>query len=149
MQIEHYSNCWLLPCCLHRKHKSRNRVQRRFRLDNHDQHLYYCQKHALSESHLHKLFRSTFNQPLGFYIRTYKLAESIDDLLNTKLKILDIALGYGFEYEQSYIRAFKREFGITPCELRRSVYCDKTHQSLHNLDNEDDKNTTSVSLSYS
>jgi len=108
-----------------------------------------AKKHALSESHLHKLFRSTFNQSLGFYIRTYKLAESIDDLLNTKQKILDIALGYGFEYEQSYIRAFKREFGITPGKLRRSVYIDKAHQSLYNLDNEDDKNTASVSLSYS
>ena len=79
-----------------------------------------AKKHALSEVHLQRLFKSKFNQPLGFYIRTYKLAESIDDLLNTDLKILDIALGYGFEYEQSYIRAFKREFGITPGKLRKS-----------------------------
>jgi AraC family transcriptional regulator len=108
-----------------------------------------AKKHALSESYLHKLFRSTFNQPLGFYIRAYKLTESIDDLLNTKQKILDIALDYGFEYEQSYIRAFKREFGITPGKLRKSVYFDKAHQSLHNLDSENIQNTISVSLSYS
>jgi AraC family transcriptional regulator len=79
-----------------------------------------AKKHALSESHLQRLFRSTFNQPLGFYIRTHKLTESIDALLNTDLKIVDIALDYGFEYEQSYIRAFKREFGITPGKLRKS-----------------------------
>jgi len=79
-----------------------------------------ARKHALSESHLKRLFKSTFNQPLGFYIRTHKLEESIDDLLNTDLKIVDIALDYGFEYEQSYIRAFKREFGITPGKFRKT-----------------------------
>jgi len=87
-----------------------------------------AKKHALSESHLQRLFKMTFNQPLGFYIRTYKLAESIDDLLNTDLKIVDIALGYGFEYEQSYIRAFKREFGITPGKLRKSEYSNNVRQ---------------------
>jgi len=105
-----------------------------------------AKKHALSESHLQRLFKSTFNQPLGLYIRTYKLAESIDDLINTDLKILDIALGYGFEYEQSYIRAFKREYGITPGKLRKSEYFDKLHPHLHNADN---KNFISVSPSCS
>jgi AraC family transcriptional regulator len=79
-----------------------------------------AKKHALSEGHLQRLFKTTYNQPLGFYIRTHKLAESIDDLINTDLKIVDIALDYGFEYEQSYIRAFKREFGITPGKFRKS-----------------------------
>ena len=86
---------------------------------------FIAKKHALSEVHLQRLFKSKFNQPLGLYIRTYKLAESVDDLLNTKLKIVDIALGYGFEYEQSYIRAFKREFGITPGKFRKSEYSNK------------------------
>jgi AraC family transcriptional regulator len=80
-----------------------------------------ARKHALSESHLQKLFRLAFNQSLGFYIRLCKLAASIDDLLNTDLNIMDIALVYSFEYEQSYIRAFKREFGITPGKLRKTL----------------------------
>jgi len=108
-----------------------------------------ARKHTLSESHLQRLFKLTFNQPLGLYIRTYKLAESIDDLLNTDSKILDIALGYGFEYEQSYIRAFKNEFGITPGKFRRSGYSDKSHQPLHHSDKEGNKNFFSVSLSCS
>jgi len=95
-----------------------------------------AKKHALSESHLQRLFRLTFNQPLGLYIRTHKLAESIEDLLNTDLKIVDIALGYGFEYEQSYIRAFKRKFGITPGKLRRSENCVKFHTHYNYYKNE-------------
>jgi len=77
-------------------------------------------KFLLSKTHLRRLFRFTFRQPLGTYIRSRKLAASIDDLLRTDKNIVDIVFEYGFEYEQSYIRAFKREFGITPGELRKS-----------------------------
>jgi AraC family transcriptional regulator len=108
-----------------------------------------ARKHALSESHLHRLFKMTFNQPLGLYIRTYKLAESISDLLNTKLNILDIAIGYGYKYEQTYINAFKREFGITPGKFRKSVHIDKACQFSHNPDSKSNKNLSSASLPYS
>lgn len=79
-----------------------------------------AKQHTLSERHLQRLFKLAFNQSLGFYIRSRKLAASIEDLLNTNLNVLDIALDYGFEHEQSYIRAFKREFGITPGNFRKT-----------------------------
>jgi AraC family transcriptional regulator len=78
-----------------------------------------ARKHTISEGHLQRLFRSAYNQPIGLYIRSFKLTASINDLLNTDSNILDIALEYGFNYEQSYIRAFKRKFGITPGKLRK------------------------------
>ncbi|MDF2857619.1 MAG: transcriptional regulator with only domain, AraC family [Neobacillus sp.] len=34
------------------------------------------------------------------------------------MRIIDIALEYGFEYEQSYIRAFRKKFGHTPLKVR-------------------------------
>jgi len=74
----------------------------------------------VSSRHLQRLFKLAFMQSLGLYIRSRKLAASIDDLLNSNLNILDIALDYGFEYEQSYIRSFKREYGITPGDLRKT-----------------------------
>ena len=74
----------------------------------------------ISTRHLHRLFKLAFNLLPGVYIRSRKLAASIDDLLNTDLNVLDIALDYGFGYEQSYIRSFKLEYGITPGELRKT-----------------------------
>jgi len=74
----------------------------------------------LSTRHLQRLFKLAFNQSLGSYIRSRKLAASIDDLLNTNSKVLNIALDYDFEYEQSYIRSFRREYGITPGDLRKT-----------------------------
>ena len=79
-----------------------------------------AEKYTLSERHLRKLFKFAFKQPLGGYIRSRKLAASLDDLLKTDFNILDIALEYGFEYEQSFRRAFKHEFGITPGNLRKA-----------------------------
>jgi len=79
-----------------------------------------AEKFSLSPGHLRRLFKFAFGQPLGTYIRSRKLAASIEDLLLTDNNILDIVLEYGLDYEQSYNRTFKREFGITPGKLRRS-----------------------------
>jgi AraC family transcriptional regulator len=77
-------------------------------------------KFDMSVRHLQRMFKFAFNQTIGLYIRSRKLAASIDDLFNAGLNILDIALEYGFEYESSYIRSFQREYGITPGDLRKT-----------------------------
>jgi len=91
-------------------------------------------KFSLSSGYLRRLFRFAFKQPIGTYIRSRKLAASIDDLLHTRNNILDIALEYGLEYEQSYIRAFKREFGLTPGDLRKSGQIIKITPPFHLFD---------------
>jgi len=83
-------------------------------------------KYTLSERHLRRLFKFAFKQSLAEYIRSRKLAESLKDLLATDTNLVDIALDFGFGYEQTYIRAFKREFGMTPGYFRKAGYVDKT-----------------------
>nr|WP_302621944.1 AraC family transcriptional regulator [Paenibacillus sp. KS1] len=41
-------------------------------------------------------------------------------MMQTERRILDIAIECGYEHEQTYIRAFKREYGLTPGECRLS-----------------------------
>jgi len=77
-------------------------------------------KYFLSEVHLRRLFRYAFRLSISAYIRSRRLAASLNELLTTDAKILSIALDYGFEFEQSYIRTFKREFGVTPGAVRMS-----------------------------
>jgi AraC family transcriptional regulator len=88
----------------------------------------------LSERHLRRLFKFAFNQPLANYIRSRKLSSSLNDLLQTDANIFDIALDYGFSYEQTYIRAFKDEFGISPGELRKTGKIVKIKPPLHLFD---------------
>ena len=93
-----------------------------------------AEKYDLSEGHLRRLFRFAFKQTLGSYIRSRKLSASLDDLQKKDFNILDVALEYGFEYEQSYRRAFKNEFGITPGEYRKAGHVVKTKPPLHHFD---------------
>ena len=74
----------------------------------------------ISAVHLQRLFRFIFEETLASYIRSRKLSASLEALLGSNSSILTIALEYGFEYEQSYIRAFRSEFGTTPGSLRKS-----------------------------
>jgi len=91
-------------------------------------------KFTLSERHLRRLFKFAFKQSIAGYIRSRKLAASLEDLLKTDSNILHIALDYGFEYEHTYIRAFKREFGITPGDLRKTGKTVKIKPPLYLLD---------------
>lgn len=73
----------------------------------------------LSPSHLQRIFRLTTGQSLMDYVRGRKLAHSLRELGDGSLRIIDIAIQYGFHHEQSYIRAFRSEYGCTPNQARR------------------------------
>jgi len=89
---------------------------------------------GLSSIHLQRLFKFAFNQSLGAYIRSRKLTASLENLLNTNSKLMSIAMDYGFDYEQSYLRSFKREFGVTPGVIRKTGQVIKIKPPLHLLD---------------
>jgi AraC family transcriptional regulator len=73
----------------------------------------------LSKYYLHRLFRALTGFSLMAYVRARKLSLSLKELLYTDYSIIDIAYEYGFEYEQSYIRAFKSFFNMTPNYVRK------------------------------
>lgn len=74
---------------------------------------------GVSKFHLHRMFRSLTNLTLADYINSRKLSCSVDALISTNYRILDIAIDYGFDYEQNYIRSFKKVFGMTPLKARK------------------------------
>lgn len=73
----------------------------------------------MSPAHLHCVFKDFYGIPLAEYVRRQKLKKSLDLLRETDEKISDIAYDVGFEHESSFIRSFKREFGMTPGEVRK------------------------------
>lgn len=75
---------------------------------------------GLSKYHLHRFFKGVTGLPLMYYARGRKLTASLFELLQTDLNMIDIACEYGFEYEQTYERAFKRQFGVSPAAFRRT-----------------------------
>lgn len=73
---------------------------------------------GISKYYLHRLFKSLTGESIMEYVKERKLTSSINELINTDMRIIDVALEYGFDYEQSYIRAFKKKFGCTPLKVR-------------------------------
>lgn len=74
---------------------------------------------GISKFYLHRMFKSLTGESLMDYVHSRKLTSSINELIHTNRRIIDIAMDYGFDYEQSYIRAFKKKFGYTPLKVRR------------------------------
>jgi len=73
----------------------------------------------LSKFHFQRIFKSITGKGLIEYTRSRKLTKSLEDLINTNLPIGKIALRYSYDYEQSFTRAFKSEFGVSPTDYRK------------------------------
>lgn len=73
-----------------------------------------------SIAHVRDIFSTVMKVPLKSYIRRRRISRSAFDLLHSDLRIIDVALKYGFESNEAYTRAFRRELGMTPNEFRKS-----------------------------
>ena len=68
----------------------------------------------------YRLFVILLHMTPAVYIRRLRLSESALRLRDEKVKIVDIALDFGFESADGYQRAFYREFGCNPLEYSMS-----------------------------
>ncbi len=89
-----------------------NNIYSKFSLDD------IAKYSGVSKYHLHRIFKSLTGEALMDYVQARKLTSSIDKLVSTNMRIIDIAMEYGFDHEQSYIRAFRKKFGYTPKKVR-------------------------------
>ncbi|HEY0211937.1 helix-turn-helix domain-containing protein [Acerihabitans sp.] len=78
-------------------------------------------KSGYSKWHLQRIFRDVTGQRLGAYIRARRLSRAAAALRAGSHTILDIALRYHFDSQQTFTRTFKRQFGITPAVYRHSA----------------------------
>ena len=72
-----------------------------------------------STNHFNRIFQSVIGIPVKDYIRKRKLSVAAGEIINTNNSILNIALTYGFNSNESFSRAFKRIFDITPMVYRK------------------------------
>lgn len=77
-------------------------------------------KAGYSKWHLQRMFKDVTGHAIGAYIRARRLSKSAVALRLTSRPILDIALQYRFDSQQTFTRAFKKQFNLTPALYRRS-----------------------------
>ncbi|MFJ6207553.1 helix-turn-helix domain-containing protein [Lysinibacillus sp. NPDC092081] len=74
-----------------------------------------------SKYHFHRMFQSSVGMTVIEYIRMRRLANASAALLYTSERILDIALYYQFESQESFTRAFKEIYKLPPGKYRRMM----------------------------
>ena len=73
-----------------------------------------------SKWHLQRMFKEVTGHAIGAYIRARRLSKAAVALRLTSRPILDIALQYRFDSQQTFTRAFKKQFNQTPAWYRRA-----------------------------
>ena len=79
-------------------------------------------------------FQRTFNIVTGLsiseYIRNRRLTLAGEELKNTRVKVIDVAMKYGYDSPDSFTKAFTRFHGVTPVSARVSSISLKCFQPL-------------------
>jgi len=73
---------------------------------------------SLSLFYFQRLFARLVKKPVREYIKLRRLACAVKSLENQENRILDIALDNGFNSHETFTKAFKNAYGITPSEYR-------------------------------
>lgn len=87
-----------------------------------------------STYHFHRRFCAETGMNPGCFVRLARLKRaSLQLVFNRQRRIIDIALDAGFEYPESFARAFRRTYGQSPSWFRRSpaweIWWDTHHEN--------------------
>ncbi|MCR8657485.1 AraC family transcriptional regulator [Paenibacillus endoradicis] len=80
--------------------------------------------------HFQRLFSFIVEIPLSEYIRRRRLTLAAFDLQGSSVKVIDIALKYGYDSPEAFARAFQKLHGITPTTSRSQGVSLKTYPRI-------------------
>lgn len=76
---------------------------------------------GFSKFYFHRTFKREVGISIYEYIRKRRLTLAASDLLNTNIPILEIAINYQFESQESFTRAFKSIYQLPPGRYRTVI----------------------------
>lgn len=79
-----------------------------------------CERFRMNRTTLAETIKKLTGLTPGQYVLTERLGQSRPELLFTELSVEDISAAYGFSDVNYYIRAFKKKYGVTPLQYRKS-----------------------------
>ncbi|EAX4124280.1 helix-turn-helix domain-containing protein [Salmonella enterica subsp. enterica serovar Rubislaw] len=84
-------------------------------------------KTGYTSRHLLALFKKYINISVASYIRKRRLTLASVLLRETSRSVTEISLMYQFEHLQTFSRAFKKQFGLSPQQYRKALFWDMTY----------------------
>ncbi|WP_425449219.1 AraC family transcriptional regulator [Dethiothermospora halolimnae] len=76
---------------------------------------------GFSTYHYYRLFNAYVGMPVMQYIRRRRMIHGINDLVNNKKRIIDVAMDYGFNTHSGFSKAFLKEYGCSPSKYISKV----------------------------
>lgn len=71
-----------------------------------------------SSSHFQLIFHMVIGMTVGEYIRNRRLSLAAQDLLKQDNKIIDVAMRYQYDTQESFSKAFTRFHGMPPSKVQ-------------------------------
>ncbi|MCL2362139.1 MAG: AraC family transcriptional regulator [Defluviitaleaceae bacterium] len=85
-----------------------------------------------SLSRFQNMFLFISDIPLSEYVRRRRMALSAIELIDSEIKIIDLALKYGYVSPEAFARSFKAFHGVSPSDSRRfKKFIDYPKMSVH------------------
>lgn len=75
----------------------------------------------VSAFYYQKLFSIICGMPVGEYIRNRRLSLAGSELMTSDAKVVDIAMKYGYDTPEGFLRAFAKFHGVTPSQVRKGA----------------------------
>jgi len=72
--------------------------------------------------HLARAFRELAGMPLHRYQQRARMAAALDEVLDSRRDLTTIGIALGFSSHSHFTACFRRNFGVTPSELRRRAH---------------------------
>lgn len=73
----------------------------------------------VSVFHFQRTFAVLTDTSVGEYIRRRRLTLAAEELLRSDEKIIDLAFKYGYDTPEAFTKAFRRQHGVSPSEVRK------------------------------
>lgn len=73
----------------------------------------------VSDYHFHRMFSMVTGITPNEYLRNRRLSQAAQELMTSDVKVIDLALKYGYETPESFTKAFSRFHGVTPSLAKR------------------------------
>ncbi|MHB8061240.1 MAG: AraC family transcriptional regulator [Ruminiclostridium sp.] len=73
----------------------------------------------LSPFYFQRLFGRLVGKPVMEYVKLRRIAKASELIMNKNSKIIDVGMSVGFENHETFTRAFKNYYGLTPETFRK------------------------------
>ena len=84
---------------------------------------YISEKFGINEKYLSQFFKEETGENFSVYVEKLRLEQAVSLLNRSKLSVKNISVKVGYSNINTFYKAFKRQFGVSPSNYRR--YCSK------------------------